>query len=290
VAVLGAVAVAWLPRAYGVIVATPPALSKRVAQADAIVVGRIAGFEEKDISVFPSPKATAKVPFRVAIIEVIEHVKGAKSEKRLRLGHAFLPEAPRGGGISIRPKPLLGPTFKLGQQGLFFLTRHQQESFFLAPRYVDFLSGQNPNFDQDVALVRYAVKVGARPAAGLESKDRQERFFAAALLLDRYRTYRGGSGKTEPIDARESELILAALADADWNTDGRLTPWALFNQLGLSAKDGWQAPRGKRSAEERYRAAQTWLRDHVKTYRIRRIADPPPPLDSVQPPSSKPNK
>jgi len=290
-AVLVALALVPVPQASAVIMATPPALSQRVAAADAIVVGRIAGFEEKDISVKPSPKAPGKVLFRIAIIEVTEHIKGAKTEKKLRLAYPAPPESRPGDGNSIRPKPRFGPSFKLGQQGLFFLIKHHQERFFLAPRYaVDFVSGQNVNFSQDVALIRYAVKAGTGLSAGLQSEDPQERFFAAALLLDRYRTYRGGSGKTEAIDAKQSELILTALADADWNMEGQLTPWALFSQLGLSARDGWQAPVNRKSAAERYRAARTWLRDHATTYRILRIAEPPPAPDTLQTPSSKRNE
>jgi len=290
-AVLVPLALVPVPRASAVIMATPAALSQRVAAADAIVVGRIAGFEEKDISVKPSPKAPAKVLFRVAIIEVTEHVKGVKSEKKLRLGFPAPSGSPPGGGTSVRPRPRFGPSFKLGQQGLFFLIKHYQEPFFMAPRYaVDFVSGQNVNFAQDLALVRYAVKAGTGLSAGLESKDPQERFLAAALLLDRYRTYRGGSGKTEAIDAKESKLILTVLAEADWNMDGQLTPWALFSQLGLSAKDGWQVPRNRKSAQERYQAARSWLRDHTSTYRILRVADPPPQPDTLQAPSSNDNK
>jgi hypothetical protein len=279
-----------VPWASAVIMATPAALSKRVADADAIVVGRIAGFEEKELFLLASPKASEKVRFRVAIIEVTEHVKGAKGEKKLRLGFAAPPESRPDGELSIRPKPRFGTSFKLGQQGLFFLTKHYREPFFMAPRYYDFLSGEDPNFPQDVALLRYAAKAGTRLSAGLESKDPQERFFAAALLLDRYRTFRGGSGKMELIDAGESERILTVLANADWKMAGRLTPWALFSQLGLSAKDGWQAPLNRKSAEERYRAARTWLRDHASTYRIIRIVDPPPPADTPPVPSSGRNK
>jgi hypothetical protein len=285
-----------VPRARAVIMATPPALSKRVAEADAIVVARIVGFDDKEISVLASPKATERVRFRIAIIEVTEHVKGvkgakgAKGEKKLRLGFAAPPQAPADGGISIRPKPRFGPSFKVGQQGLFFLTKHYREPFFMAPRFYDFLSGQDANFSQDVALIRYAAKAGEGLSAGLESKDPQEKFFAAALLIDRYRTYRGGSGKTEAIDAGESERILKALADADWKMEGRITPWGLLSQLGLSAKDGWQAPTGRRSAEERHRAAQAWLREHASTYRIIRILDPPPPANKPQVPSSEGNK
>jgi hypothetical protein len=282
-----------VPWAGAVIMATPAALSKRVADADAIVVGRIAGFEEKEISVLASPRASEKVRFRVAIIEVTEHVKGAKGvkgEKKLRLGFAAPPESRPDSGLSIRPKPRFGTSFKLGQQGLFFLTKHYREPFFMAPRYYDFLSGEDASFAQDVALLRYAAKAGTRLSAGLESKDPQEKFFAAALLLDRYRTFRGGSGKTEFIDAGESERILTVLAEADWKMESRITPWALFCQLGLSAQDGWQAPANRKSAQERYRAARTWLRDHASTYRIIRIADPPPPADTPQVPSSKSHK
>jgi hypothetical protein len=289
-ALLVAVVSILAPSAYGFILAAPPPLCERVAEADAIVLGKIVSMAGEDLLALPSPKAPEKIRFRLAVIEVTEVLKGVKVPKTVRLGFPAPAEAPAGGGITIRPKgPRFGASFKIGQDGLFYLAKHHREDFFIAPRYFDFVARANANFDQDTALARYAAKVGAHVAAGLESKDPQERFLAAALLINRYRTFRGGSGKTEPIEARESKMILTALAEADWKTENQISPWTLFNQLGLSERDGWSRLT-KSSAAQRYQAAQDWLRDHAGTYRILRIADAPRPGAAPGTSSFKGNK
>jgi hypothetical protein len=252
------------------VVAPPPPLSDRLAAADVVVVGKIIRLEDGETTILPYKNSPKKTTYRIAVLKVTEAIKGAKGNESLRL--AFVAGA-RGKGI--RPKgPVFGMSFKVGQDGLFYLTRHFQEPFYLTPRYYDFVSSQNANFRQDMDLVRFARKQGSNVVAGLESKDRQERFYAAALLIQRYRTFRGGSGKTEKVDARESRLILNALADADWDMDGQMTPWTIFLQLGLKSEDGWEFRPRVIPPGGYPKAAQNWLREHAATYRIQRIVGP----------------
>ena len=85
----------------------------------------------------------------------------------------------------------------------------------------------------------------------------------AALLVARYRNLRGGNARLEPIAAEESKLILAALAEADWNRPqtrfDQLHPMNVFNQLGLTQKDGWQ-PQNVRTPQDYANAVRAWLR------------------------------
>jgi hypothetical protein len=260
--------------ARALVVAPPPPLSDRLAQADVVVLGKIVGMEKDEVTFLPYKNAPKKTTYRIALLKVAEVIKGAKAQETLRLGFVAL-LAPKSGGGVIRPKGVrFGLTFKVGDEGLFYLTRHFQEPLFLTPRYYDFVSGQNPNFPQDMDLVRCAMKLGTQLVAGLESKDRQERFYAAGLLIQRYRTFRGGTGKFEPIDARESRLILAALSEADWDMDGQMTPWTLFLQLGVKKEDGWEFRPTKVPAGGYPKAAQSWLRQHAATFRIHRVLPP----------------
>jgi hypothetical protein len=254
--------------ARAVVVAPPPPLIERVRQADLIVVGRIVELEPADALAFPMRKASKKVSYKIAVLKVSEVIKGSKEHKTVRLAF-FSPVGP--GGVTRPGGPGIGPRFKVGQEGLFYLSKHFQEDFFIAGRFFDFVSSEILAFEQEAALCRYAMKVGGDPAKGLQAKDAQDRLLAAALLLQQYRIFRGGLAKTEPIDARESKLILTALADADWNQDGPIHPWGLFKQLGLTAKDGWTLPRNAKRAADFYQAAQAWLREHAATYRIQRV-------------------
>jgi hypothetical protein len=257
--------------AAALVVKPPPPLAERVALADCIVVGKLIGLERKEVVALPYRTARRKVAYRVAVLKVADAIKGAAGQKTLRVG--FTAPPPRVEGDSIRPVgPRLGPVFTVGQNGLFFLKRHFKENLFTAPMYWGFLARKNLNFRQEVALTRFAVRHGKNLVAELEARDPAERFNAAALLLQRYRTTQGVAGKTELIGARESRLILAALATADWNQPSQVSPWNLFNQLGLTAKDGWAYPAGARTREDYHRAARAWLKKHGRGYRIRRIA------------------
>jgi hypothetical protein len=76
----------------------------------------------------------------------------------------------------------------------------------------------------------------------------------------------------EPIDAEESKLILQALAQADWTkpvTPMDVSAQRVFNQLNLTAKDGWTRPK---VAKEFPTAAKKWLQENAGKYRIQRYA------------------
>jgi hypothetical protein len=263
------------------LVAPPPPVPARVARADCIVIGKIVALEKTEVVAFPYANAPRKANYRIAVLQVKRMLKGTKGKSTLRLGFRAPSRSQPGGGI--RPTgPRFGTSFSVGQEGLFYLQKHYREPFFVAPGFSEFVPYTQPTFKQEVALVRFALRMGDHPAEGLKSKDRQERLFAAALCIYRYRTYRGRPPKTEPIGARESRLILRVLAEADWHAKGLISPWGLFSQLGLTKKDGWSLPARGRSTEDYYKAGRDWLRKFGRTYRIRRVVNRNP-----DPPSSK---
>jgi hypothetical protein len=111
--------------------------------------------------------------------------------------------------------------------------------------------------------------------ATLKSKNADDRFVTAALLVSRYRSFipsiHARDRKTEPVDAKLSSSILRALAEADWDTmEERLglpIEW-LFDRLGITAKDGWEGERYEHDENALLRAMKKWLADHADTYRI----------------------
>jgi len=269
-AVSGLAFLAAVVPARALVIAPPPG-PVRAAKAEVIVVGRIIAIEEKDVSAPQFPKAQQNVNYRIAVVTVSEAIKGAKDMKTIRLGFIPPPQAGKG-------KPFIRPgigrfnvNFTVGQDGMFFLTKHHQEKFYTAPMYFDFVNGENPNFKTEVRQAKLAVKIGNNPQAALKSKDNEERFFAAAMLIDKYRPFIGGpKTKSEAIDAAESKLILTALLDADWKQGpgfGQFHPFQLFNRLG--PKEGWNQPQGK--IEDIYDAAKEWLRKNADSYLIQRI-------------------
>jgi hypothetical protein len=255
----------------------------RLVQADAALVGRVLALEDQDVEAIPGPGATAKVKYRVALVKVSETLKGLdkkdKDKDTVRIAF-FAPAAPQpvqpGKPILIRPglrRP--GLTLQAGQEGLFYVKKHATESFYVAEGPYSFTNKENKeNFAKEVQDGKKAVKLLANPKAGLKSKEAKDRLLTAGLLLGQYRQWTAPNPKTEPIDAEESKLILAAIAEGDWNQPfrfGEMSPMQLFNQLGLTEKDGWKPPQQVRNPQDFPNAAREWLREHRDSYRIQRV-------------------
>jgi len=253
----------------------PAPIPQRVAQSDAVVIGKVTGFGDKLVNA-KAIFGDAKVDYQIAIVRVEDAFLGAKDAKEIKVG--FVPPPPP-------PVPMPGPgpvliikrhpqfNLTLDQEACLFLVKHPTEDFYVGVQYYDFINKTgDANFDKSMDEVRRAAKLLADPAAGFKSKEADDRFLTAALLVTRYRMRRvGGAGKTEPIDAEQSKQILQALADADWapKVGGpvgfRLTPQRVFFQLGLTPKDGWTQPKDfNQTADE----AKKWLQDNADKYRI----------------------
>lgn len=277
-------------------IAMPPPGPQRVALADAVLVGRVTALEDKDVEV-DIPGTKQKTKYRIAIVTVAEDIRNAKDMKTIRVG--FFPPPDGQPNQPIRPiRPGLPQRIelKVGQEGLFYLTKHGKESFYLVPNYYDVTAKEAPNFKKDHEEAKVYAKLLADPMAGLKSKDAKERLMMASLLIAQYRTPRSGA-KLEAINAEESKLILTALADADWKQPiGRdqTHPMNLFNQLGVTAKDGFQRPTKIKTQDDYANAIRAWLKENAEKFRIQRYVGGTPintggfdprilPIDQVPP-------
>jgi hypothetical protein len=245
-------------------VAPAPPLVMRVNTVDAIVVGRVVGLEDKDIEAALVP-GQPKLTYRIAIVNVTDPLKGAKVPKQIRVG--YYPNSKRGNKLAA------------GDDGLFFLTQHPTEPFYLVYGFYDFQSSKFQNFDKDVAEIKKLAKLLEDPRASLKSKNADDRFATAALLVSAYTHRPLGAAKVKqvPIDAEESKLILQALLDADWTKKfenyGMPGPLFVFHQLQLTKETGFTPAAG--STPEHYAAGvRQWLMQNVGTYRVQRfVAD-----------------
>ena len=136
-------------------------------------------------------------------------------------------------------------------------------------------SDKNKDFDKEVQAAKASAKVTENLTGSLKAKDAEERLSAAAVLIEKYRTFRPNA-KQEPIDAEESKQILQALAGADWQTQVnymslRTNPTQLFQRLGVTAKDGFVPPKGGNYQD----AIRMWLVRNADTYRIQRFTASP---------------
>jgi hypothetical protein len=277
-----------LVHGVAVMIRPVPTIQQRVLSADVIVVGKVMAIDDKMTKAerFAGDKQLGD--YRIATVKISERINGANGLTHIKVGmqppvaQPIRPIGPGGPiGGPIRPiRPIRGPfgpqdiTLTKGQEVCLFLKPHHKENFYVATSAYAALDKKAANFDKDLAEVRKCVKVLAEPMVALKAKSAEDRFQAAALLLQHYRTFKMG-GKQEPISADESKLILEAIADGNWTTPRiirpgmpqQMTAQTCFYMLGLQPKDGWMQPQNFQQFPD---AAKAWLKANAGTYRIQR--------------------
>jgi hypothetical protein len=247
----------------GVIVMPPPGPA-RVANSDVVIVGKVDALEPQDVKV-------GNTNYRIAVVKINEGIKGAKAGlETLRIGFVLI-EKPDPIVIRTGARPV---QLEAWQEGLFLLKKQAKEDFYTIGGVVGYYinSDKNKDFDKEVQAAKASAKVTENLTGSLKAKDAEERLLAAAILIEKYRTFRGPNAKQEPIDADQSRQILQALAGADWQTQVnfmslRTNPTQLFQRLGVTAKDGFVPPKGGN-----YQAAiRMWLVRNADTYLIQRF-------------------
>ena len=262
------------------LVARMLSIPEKAIAADTIIIGKVVAIEEKPVEVEVAPGAP-KVSYRVASIKIEDSVAGAKGLTHMRVGFIPTPPAPPASPGPGRPpirirRPGMNLTLEVGQEGCFFLSKFGKNEFMQIPPLCQFIDKKGGDFDKQVALVRKAVKVLGDPIKALKAKDENDRFQAAAIMLQKYNTVSGGSGGQmvrKPIGDEESKLILAALRDADWSKtdDALMNPLAVFQRLGLQPRDGFAYPRvqpGQDFNQVMQEAAKKWLKENADKYRV----------------------
>jgi hypothetical protein len=274
---LAALALLFLTAPLTALMVAPTPIPDRLALADAVVVGKIVSIEDKTVAAKRFPGDPNKSEFKVALIQIDDPLYGAKGLTRVRLG--FVPPPPQvqpnpgrpviGGGINRFPQM----NHAVGQEACFFLKKHADGDFYVAPMYFDVIDKKVAGFDKEIAQVKQCAKLLENPGASLQAKNADERLLTAAMMLTRYRTPPAGvqNPKTEALSAEQSKLLLEALASADWSKriDGtQVSPQMVFFRLNLTAKDGWTQPK---NGQEIPAAAQKWLKDNADKYRVQRF-------------------
>jgi hypothetical protein len=256
--------------AWAVVPVTKPPVAQRVALADCVLVGKVKALEAQLVEAAPLLKirGVGNLPYQVAVVQVESVVIGPKDLKEVRIAYVP-PQSARGAFRRFAQVEL-----SVDQEGCFFVRKHPDESFYVAQASYDLTDkAKEKDFAKELETVKRCAKLLENPTAGLKAKDAADRQLTAALLLYRYRTPTAvytGKPKTEPIDAEQSRLILAAIAEGDWSVEvgpAQITSLSLFLRLGLGEEDGWAQPR---KLEDWPAAAQVWLRKHATSYRIQK--------------------
>jgi hypothetical protein len=277
-----------LAAAMGLIVLAAPADAKRiarafgpvekVARAEIVLAGKVTAIEKEMVDAVRFPGDTQKVPHKVAVIKIDKPLIGGGAVTHVKVG--FIPPPPID---PTTPRPPIRGGFqpvelKEGQEGVFFLTRHAGGEFYTFSPMMGPIDSKAENYKTQFEQVQKAAAALADPMKALKADKPADRFFSAAALVARYRSYpeSGGEVETLKVAAEESQLILKAIAEADWKKSDENGLGALqsFYQLGLNPSSGFQQPQPKPGVdfEETLRAAfVAWLADGGKDYRIEKL-------------------
>lgn len=250
--------------AWGRVIAPNP-LPLRLAEANAVFLGRFIGFEDQEVAIEPFPNAKETEPYRVATVVVIESIKGPKANASVRMG---IPAVLANDSGEIRMGR--GATLKTGQDGIFLLHQHPSGKFYQSPSYGDFIRRDDANFNIQLREIKSTARAVENPRSALESNDVSDRLNAAYSLLRKYNTPVAMSQKREAIDAKESQLIVEAiLLGFDNRRFGEIDGMSLFHSLELTPQDGFHPP--ELNAPAAYQAfVKEWLEKNKGTYRIKK--------------------
>ncbi len=271
-------------------IAAPDPIPMRVARADLVFVGEVVGVLDQDIHVLAHPQAKAKTPNRIVMIRVLEGFVGTKKKGQLvKAGYPVPKQAQQGRPVvsSRHGSPLA--RLKIGQKAVLFLKKHPSGKFAAASGFYAVAPTPQPGgkyykqqlkaYSKQLAEIRSTANVLANPAKALQSKDPEVRLLAVATYIATYRTYPTTRPvRMEPIDPKTSQLILTALAKADWKKPQVYTtlhPLNLFLRLGISPKDGLVFPPRRTTQQQMREIVQRWLRENATKYRIKRYAGGP---------------
>jgi hypothetical protein len=213
-------------------VAPPPGVATRAA-ADLVVVGKVTAVEKEEVEVAQYPGSPQKVSYKVAVVKVEDTLAGKTNETHIKIG--FQPVGGRRGVTTF--------DFKENAEGVFFLRKHHDGAFYSFDYNTQPLDATAKSYKADLETVKKAVAVFADPMKALKAKEKKDAYFAAGVLVAKYRTpLTGTTVRTENLPTDESKLILQTILEADWTAADRDVPppYQTFVKLGMTQKDGWK--------------------------------------------------
>ncbi|MCI0705526.1 MAG: hypothetical protein L0241_31080 [Planctomycetia bacterium] len=255
---------------------------EKVAQAEVVITGKVSALE-KDTVMAPQFPGGEKVAHKIAVIKIEKGLYGAENVTHIKVG--FVPPPPPANPPAPPVRPIPGRGFAVinlteGQEGLYFLSKHHTGEFYTIHPMLAPLDPKADGYKAQAELVTKATTVLADPMKALKAAKADDRFFAAMVLVAKYRSgsLTGVEMETVKLAADESKLILKALAEGNWKPDpmnpNAPNPFMAFGQLGLTAKDGFKAPQVKPGEDyltKMKEAYTTWLAGPGKDYQINKL-------------------
>jgi hypothetical protein len=232
-------------------------------RSDVALVGKVTAVEEKPVTAFAHPRTDVTVDYKIAVLEVVRALKGGDGATHVKVG--LLPHQ----------------TVAVGQVSCFFLIEHNSAPFFVYSDRYDYPQAAARADDTEMKrLVERLARYGRlleRPDDGLKSRDAEERYLTAVLLLTQHnvaaRSGRRGAQPMPPVNFSDDRLarLMVAVTEGDWGKpfeDFDMSPWSVMGVLRAGPADGW-VPDGKADAKQLEAQTKKWLREHAGAFRMK---------------------
>ena len=250
----------------------------KLVHADLVVVGKVTAIEKDLITVVPNTGARDKVAHQVAIVKIESGLVGADNLTHVKIG--FIPPAPGAPPVLPVRGAFELPTPTEGMEGIFYLRKHPSGEFHTIEFRFNPTTTGDTRYKEELALVKRAAAALADPTKALKTDKAADRYFAALVVVTKYRTRPAASEvETVKVPVEESQRVLKALTEGDWRPDptDQTVPngYSVFSQLGLTAADGWKSPVVKPNEDiiaKTQEAFVAWLAGPGKGYQISRFA------------------
>jgi hypothetical protein len=288
-AIVGVLTITTPARAYIGIAMQP--IPETIVIADAVVFGKVSAQEKGTIRAKIYADNAAKWDFVIFELTATSVIKG-KEAKTFRVGVPQMDYHKKPIKTDIDGKPrLLNPEVKVGVEGAFLLIKHSELDFYVLPTLGGFLDKNEDGYDKEAALLRRCARLLDKPDEALRSKDKEDRFLTAYMLVYDYcakpgRTAASKGVVAEAVDQKQTRLILQALLDADWTppekikTTGPLSPVRPYQLLPWMKLD--EASMKKKPAlnpfkvDELTKGGRQWLQEVQETAQLQRLVRKPP--------------
>lgn len=246
---------------------------EKAARAEIIVVGTVTAIEKESVTA-GDPNGNTRA-HKIAVLKVEKVLFGADVPKRLAI--AFVPDTDS--TVFVRPPGRGGyeaVNLAVDHSGVFFLAKDASGEFYTIDPALAPLDTKGKNYNAEEELATRAATVLTDPMKALKAEKAEDRFFAANVLLLRYRSWpKTKDAETALVSKEESAAILKALAEGDWKPEPRDPAHTQgFRLLDLTEKDGWKYPMPKPGADFvdlTKEAYVKWLAGPGKDYRIKKL-------------------
>lgn len=254
--------------------------TEKLVRSDVVAVGKVTAVEKDEVLAPQFPGATDKAAYKIAVVKIENGLVGANDITHVKIG--FIPFA-EGARRRLWRRGYSPVNLTKDMEALFYLQKHHSADFYTIGLLMVPTDTKDENYKAELETVKKGAAVIADPMKALNAEKADDRMFAAAVMVTKYRSYpeNGAEVESAKVGADESKLILKAIAEGDWKKDQdgiAPHPYQAFSMLGLNQTSGFKFPQVKPGEDFITKSKETyiaWLAGAGKDYQITKLVAKP---------------